>query len=99
MRSRVKRSKTHCPECYSLQRFATRFDYYDDKNVRVFIRCGMCRWTAVLFDGPKSVYGLKQEISELQAAALRGAPSRRRLNQRRRELEKELVNDDSRKRK
>mgnify|MGYP003621081563 CR=1 FL=1 len=99
MKSPAKRSKTHCPECLSLQHFATRYDYYDGKNVRVFIKCGMCRWETTLFEGPKKVYGLRQEISELQAAALRGAPTKRRLEQRRRELEKELVNDDSRKRK
>lgn len=66
--------RTHCPNCNSKQRFLPKSHQYmtnGKPQVRVFIRCDMCRWEAIVYDGPKGLYGLRYDMSRLHAAESR----------------------------
>lgn len=79
MTKHVARSKTHCPNCNSLQKFTPKTTVWEDdsigtsqrKMIRVFIRCGMCHWEAEAFSGLFSVWKARSDMATLRTAALR----------------------------
>lgn len=99
MTRRKPRSQTHCPRCHSIQSFPIRYDYYEENRVKVYLRCGKCKWETTIFDGSRTVYRLQNEVQTLQAAAQRGAPTKRKLEKRRAKLREELIKDGSDQRK
>jgi RNase P subunit RPR2 len=81
-------SKTHCPNCNSIQRFPRKVDD-DGKTMRVYVRCTMCRWEMTTWEGPRALYGLRNDVSRLRASSERRpvpAVQTRRLQERAQEI-------------